>query len=110
MSEPLIWLAIVGLAAISVLARGFFLLSDRPWPMPGWAREALRVAPLAALVAVIAPEIFLSQGEFISTWRDARWPAALAGSLYYFWRRGILGTIVTGTAVLLLLRLGLGWN
>ena len=110
MSEGLIWIAILGLACVSVLARGFFLLSDKPWPMPSWAREALRVAPLAALVAVIAPEVFLTNGELISTWRDARWPAALAGSLYYFWRRGMLGTIVTGTAVLLVLRLGLGWN
>jgi branched-subunit amino acid transport protein len=110
MSDGLIWVAILGLAAVSVITRGFFLLSDRPWPMPGWAREALRVAPLAALVAVIAPEIFLDQGEMISTWRDPRWPAALVASLYYFWRRSILGTIVTGTAVLLLLRLGLGWT
>ena len=109
MSSVWIWIAILGLAAISVITRGFFLLSDQPWPMPHWAREALRVAPLAALVAVIAPEIFLSQGELIQTWRDPRWPAALVASLYYFWRRSILGTIVTGMAALLLLRLGLGW-
>jgi branched-subunit amino acid transport protein len=109
MSTIWIWIAILGLAVISVITRGFFLLSDKPWPMPHWAREALRVAPLAALVAVIAPEIFLTQGELIQTWCDPRWPAALAASLYYFWRRSILGTIVTGMAVLLLLRLGLGW-
>ncbi len=110
MTDLQIWLAIAGMAAISVITRGFFLLSDRPWPMPAWAREALRVAPLAALVAVIAPEVFLSQGVLIQTWQDPRWPAALVASLYYFWRRDILGTIVTGMAVLLLLRLGLGWN
>jgi hypothetical protein len=28
---------------------------------------------------------------------------------YFFWRRDILGTIVSGTAVLLALKLGLGW-
>jgi branched-subunit amino acid transport protein len=55
MAEWEIWLAIAGLTGISVLARSFFLLSDRPLPIPGWAREALRVAPLAALAAVIAP-------------------------------------------------------
>jgi len=109
MSEAEIWLSIVGLALISVLARGFFMLSDRPWPMPGWAREALKVAPLAALVAVIAPEVLMSQGELIATWRDPRWPAVLAASVYYFCCRGILGTIVAGMAVFLTLRLGLGW-
>ena len=42
-------------------------------------------------------------------WFDARFYAAAAASVYFFWRRGILGTIVTGMAVLLPLRLGLGW-
>lgn len=109
MAEWEIWLAIAGLTGISVLARSFFLLSDRPLPIPGWAREALRVAPLAALAAVIAPEVLMSQGELIGSWRDPRWPAALAASLFYFWRRGILGTIVVGMAVYLPLHLGLGW-
>lgn len=109
MSSTEIWLAIAGLTGVSVLARGFFLLSDQPPPIPGWAREALRVAPLAALAAVIAPELVMSQGELIGHWRDPRWPAALAGSLFYFWRRGILGTIVVGMAVYLFLKLGLHW-
>ena len=34
---------------------------------------------------------------------------AAAGAGWYFWRRGILGTIVSGTAVLAILRLGMGW-
>lgn len=108
-SDWTVWLAIAGLTAISVLARNLFMLSDKPWPLPGWAQEALRVAPLAALVAVIAPEVFMSQGAMIGTWRDARWPAALVATLYYFWRRDMLGTIVSGMAVLLILKLGLGW-
>ena len=45
----------------------------------------------------------------ITTWQDARWPAALAATGYYFWRRGILGTILVGMAVMLPLKLGLGW-
>jgi branched-subunit amino acid transport protein len=36
-------------------------------------------------------------------------PAVVAATAYYLWRRDILGTIVSGTAVLLLLRLGFGW-
>ena len=109
MADLSVWLTVAGLSVISVLTRGFFLLSDRPWPLPAWAQEALRVAPLAALVAVIAPEIFMTQGVLISDWRDARWPAAVVATVYYFWRRDILGTIVTGMAVLLPLKLLLGW-
>ncbi len=109
MSDAQIWLVIVGLTAISVLSRGFFLLSSKPWPMPLWLRELLKLAPLAALVAVIAPEVVMTQGELIQTWRDPRWPAMLVASFYYFWRRGILGTIITGMVVMLTLKLGLGW-
>ena len=40
---------------------------------------------------------------------DARLPAVIVASVYYFWRRGILGTIVVGMAVYLPLHIGLGW-
>jgi branched-subunit amino acid transport protein len=102
-------LCAVGLAVVTVLTRGFFLLSDRAVVLPPWAMQGLRYAPLAALVAVIAPEIALTNGALIATWADARIYAVLAGTAYFWWRRGILGTIVSGTAVLLALKLGLGW-
>ena len=102
-------LAILGLGVITVLTRSFFLLPKREAPIPAWLREALRYAPLAALVAVVAPEVIMSNGHVIQTWHDARLYAAAAGALWFWWRRGILGTIVCGTAVLLALRFGLGW-
>jgi branched-subunit amino acid transport protein len=109
MSAAMTWAALIGLAAITVLTRGFFMISDQPLPIPDWLRELLKVAPLAALAAVVAPEVFMTQGHVITTWQDARWPAAVAATAYYFWRKGILGTILVGMAVLLPLRLGLGW-
>ena len=51
----------------------------------------------------------MSQGALIATWRDARLFAAAAGMAWFFWRRGVLGTIVCGMAVYLPLRLLLGW-
>ncbi len=102
-------ITILGLALITVLTRGFFLLPEREVPIPAWLREALRHAPLAALVAVVVPEIVMTQGRLISTWQDPRLFAAAAGALWFWRQRGILGTIVCGTAVLLALRLGLGW-
>ncbi len=100
---------VVGLAVVTVLTRGFFLLSERELTLPPWAMQGLRYAPLAALVAVIAPEIVLTDGALIATWADARIYAVLVGTAYFWWRRGILGTIVSGTAVLLALKIGLGW-
>jgi branched-subunit amino acid transport protein len=102
-------LTIAGLALITLLTRGFFILPSRELPIPPRLRMALRYAPVAALTAVVVPEVVLTQGRLITTWQDPRLFAAAAGAAWYFWRRGILGTIVTGTAVLLALRLGLGW-
>ncbi len=102
-------IAIIGLALLTLLTRAFFLLPERDLPLPGWLQQGLRYAPLAALMAVVAPELVLTQGALVSTWKDPRLPAVLVASAYYFWRRGILGTIVSGTAVLLALKLGLGW-
>jgi branched-subunit amino acid transport protein len=102
-------LAIVGLAAITLLTRGFFIFTRREVPFPGWLREGLRYAPLAAMAAVVLPEIVMLDGRLIGTLRDARVFAAAAGAAWFYWRRGILGTIVAGMAVFLPLRLGLGW-
>jgi len=102
-------IAVVGLTLITVITRGFFLLPNREWPLPHWLLQGLRYAPLAALIAVIAPEIVLTDGVLIATWRDARLFAVAVGSAYFVWRRDILGMIVTGTATLLVLRIGLGW-
>ena len=101
--------AIAGLALITVITRAFFMLPEREIPMPDWLRRGLKYAPLAALTAVIAPEIVMAQGQLIGTLQDARLPGVLCASAYYFWRRGILGTIVVGMAVYLPLHIGLGW-
>ncbi len=101
--------AIVGLAVLTLVTRGFFFFTEREIPLPEWLRQGLRYAPLAALAAVVVPEIVLNKGELIQTWKDARLFAAAAGAAWFFWRGGILGTILVGMAVLLPLKLGLGW-
>ncbi len=102
-------IAILGMALITLVTRGFFLFPERELPLPAWLQQGLRYAPLAALVAVIAPEIVMTQGQLIATWRDARLPAVVVATAYFYWRRDILGTILSGTAALLVLKLVFGW-
>jgi branched-subunit amino acid transport protein len=102
-------IAVLGLAAITVISRSFFMIPGRELPMPDWLKRGLKYAPLAALTAVIAPEILMTQGELIGTLLDARLPAVVAASAYFFWRRGILGTIVAGMVVYLPLHIVWGW-
>ncbi|MFM8574773.1 MAG: AzlD domain-containing protein [Limnohabitans sp.] len=100
---------IAGLAGVTVLTRSFFFMSDKPWHLPAWAQRGLQYAPIAALSAVVIPEIVMSQGQLIGTWQDARLFAAAAGTAVYFRSKNVLLTIVLGMAVYLPLHLGLGW-
>jgi branched-subunit amino acid transport protein len=100
---------IVGLAVVTVITRGFFVFSSRPWRLPSWAERGLQYAPIAALTAVVVPEVVMTQGHLIATWQDARIFGAAAGMAMFFWRRNTLLTIVAGMVVYLPLHLGLGW-
>jgi branched-subunit amino acid transport protein len=109
MSAWEIFFTSIGMAAITLVCRAFFMLPKEELPMPNWLREGLRYAPTAALAAVVAPELVLTQGHFITTWHDGRIFGALAGLAFYAWRGSLFGTIVCGTGVMLALRFGLGW-
>lgn len=100
---------IFGMAVITVITRSFFFISSKPWTLPEWAQRGLYYAPIAALAAVIVPEIVMTQGHLISTWKDARLFAAAAGAAWFYWRKSVLGTILAGMAVYLPLHLGLNW-
>ena len=103
-------IALLRLTVITVVTRSFFFISTRELPIPGWLREGLRHAPLAALAAIIAPAVLLMpDGQWLESWRDARLPGVAVAVAWFLWRRDILGTIVCGTAVMLAFRLGLGW-
>ena len=109
MSPLEIFLTTLGMALVSLACRSFFLMPKEDLPMPQWLREGLRYAPIAALSAVVAPELVMTQGHLVDTWGDARIFGALAGLAFYAWWRSLLGTIVCGTGVMLALRFGMGW-
>ena len=100
---------ILGMTVVTVVSRSFFLIPEREVPMPGWMKQGLRYAPLAALGAIVVPEIVMTQGQLIHTLKDARLYATAVATAVFFWRRDILSTILSGTAVMVLLRLGVGW-
>ncbi len=109
MSALEILLTTAGMAAITLFCRASFLLPKDDLPMPQWLRNGLHYAPIAALAAVVAPELVMTEGQLVQTWRDARIFGALAGLAFYAWRRSLFGTIVCGTGTMLALRFGVGW-
>lgn len=100
---------IIGMTLVTIITRAFFFLSNKPLHLPQWARSGLQYAPIAALAAVIVPEMVMSDGHLIDTWQDARLFGAAAGIAWFYWRRSVLGTIIVGMAVYLPLHLSLGW-
>jgi branched-subunit amino acid transport protein len=83
MSSFWVIVACIGLALITLITRAFFMIPERELPLPNWLKRGLKYAPLAALAAVIAPEIVMSNGQLINSLADARLPA-LAASVVYF--------------------------
>ena len=75
-------LALVGLTALTVITRCLFFISARPLPMPRWLERGLQYAPIAALAAVVAPDVLALQMQDFFQWRDARLWAALAAALF----------------------------
>ncbi len=111
MNKTDLWtlVTIVGMALLSVITRCFFFLSNNHWVMPAWLQRGLHYAPIAAMAAVIVPEMVMTQGQLISTWQDARLFAVAAGLACFYWKRSMFGTIIAGMAVYLPLHVGLGW-
>lgn len=105
--EP--WVASVGLALVTLVTRAFFMIPEREVPMPEWFKRGLGHAPLAALAAVIAPELVMQQAPHHQPGRCPPAGRAVRHRLLLVAARGILGTIVIGMAVYLPLHIGWGW-
>lgn len=102
-------LTIAGMTLITVLTRSLFFLSNKSWELPVWVARGLKYAPIAALAAVVVPEIVTNAGQLVPDWKDARLFSAASAVAWFFWRRSLLGTILVGMAIYLPLHLGLGW-
>ena len=111
--DPWTFLTILLMACVTVITRCFFFIADAPWTLPSWAQRGMQYAPIAALAAVVLPEIVMTQGVFIHSLADARIYGAIAGAAFFSWQRGsgqaVLGTILAGMLVYVPLHIGLGW-
>jgi branched-subunit amino acid transport protein len=104
-----LWLLIVLLALVTLFARSFFLLLPRRWQPRGRVEQALRYAPLAALLAITVPEIVprwpgetsADQAWLVSASTDPRLLSALVVAGVIGLTRQTLWGLVAGSAVYL---------
>ena len=102
-----VWTTILLLTLVIVGLRNAFLVLPRDWQPRGTLERALRYAPLAALVALLAPEILqpilrapgFAWGGFV----DPRVLSAVAVAVVSRVTRNALAALASGVAVFFVL-------
>jgi branched-subunit amino acid transport protein len=99
-----IWIAIIGLALVTVATRSFFLVLGDHVPLPERVRHALRYAPPCALAALVAPEVLFDPGPVLVGWGDPKLIAAAAAVVTTLLTRSMLAAMAIGMLALTLVR------
>jgi branched-subunit amino acid transport protein len=93
---------IIGLAAVTFVSRSFFILLGNRIKVSEWVLETIRYAPLAALIAILAPEIFLPLGASSVMEFNLRLPniwGGMAAMIAFYFSKRMISTLVIGMAV-----------
>ncbi len=105
-----LWLLIALLALLTLVSRSFFVLLPRRWQPRGRVEQALRYAPLAALLAITVPEIVrqlpAALQQAAPAWAiatDARLMSALVLAVVIRLTRHTLWGLAAGTRTFLVL-------
>lgn len=99
------WLTILGLTAVTVGTRSFFLVLGDHVPLPERVQHALRYAPACALAALVAPEVLLGKGGMLVPVTDPRLVSAAVAIGAMRLTRSMLATMGIGMIVFTALRL-----
>jgi branched-subunit amino acid transport protein len=105
MSHLEIWVALIGMAAVTIVTRAFFLMAGERVTLPDRIQRALRYAPAAALAAIVVPDLMTWQGHFTLSPDNYKLVAGVAAALFYLATRKMVGMIAVGMAVYTALRL-----
>jgi branched-subunit amino acid transport protein len=98
---------LVGMGLVTLGTRGFFMFLGDRVRMPELILRSIRYAPLAAIVAILAPEIVMPNGATeISqfNWAIPQIWAGLAAFVTFTWLRSMLPTLIVGMLVYSALR------
>jgi branched-subunit amino acid transport protein len=100
-----IWIVIAGLTFVTLVTRsGFLVLGDRV-ELPIRVQRGLRYAPVCALMALIAPELALVDGELALSMANPRLLSGVAAGVIVLATRNMVLAMAIGMAVFGALRL-----
>jgi branched-subunit amino acid transport protein len=101
------WLILIGLAIVTSVTRGFFLLLGARIELPETVQRALRYAPAGALVAIVIPELLVVKsavGAYEWQWSNPQTWGGIAAIVTFLVARSMVLTIVLGMIVYSLAR------
>jgi len=93
---------IIGMIVVTFVSRSFFILLGNRIKISEWGLETIRYAPLAALIAILAPEIFLPLGASSIAEFNLRLPniwGGIAAMIAFYFSKKMIPTLVIGMAV-----------
>lgn len=99
MDELWTWVALIGLGLATLVTRSGPLWSDRPLQFSASQKFALQMAPMAALAAIVAPALLLTDGAFDLSLRDPRVWALMAAVIARLMGRGLLTILLSALVV-----------
>ncbi len=102
-----ITLLVIGMTLVTAWSRSFFLMLGERIKISPLALEAIRFAPLAAMIAILAPEIFLPANATSVAQFDIHLPniwGGIAALVAFYFSRKMVFTLVVGMAVFTAIR------
>lgn len=105
MANPaLLWLAVVVIGLTTLAYRVSFMLFAHRLRLPAGLQRPLRFVPIAALTAIIVPELLLHSGQLDLTLGNVRLLAGVIAAGVAWRTRNVLLTIGCGMAAFWLLQ------
>jgi len=99
-----IFLIIAGAALVTFIPRVLPLMLLSRIQIPEWGMRWLNYVPIAVMAALVAQELFISDGSLSLSSNRAELLAALPTFLVAVKTRSLLGTVITGILSLMVLR------
>ncbi|MFN0162946.1 MAG: AzlD domain-containing protein [Burkholderiales bacterium] len=101
-----LWITMFAAGLITFAIRYSFIGAGERFTPPPWFTRALRFVPIAALTALVWPDLFIIGGTVKLA--DPRCLAGLVAVIVIWRTRSVLATIVIGMSTLWLLKLVAG--
>lgn len=99
-----VWAVLLAGGLITFAIRFSFLAGAAQRRLPPFFQSILRFVPVAVLTALIVPDLFYEQGQWLGDWDNHRLWAGLSAAIVAWVTRNTLLTIGAGMAVLIFLQ------